>query len=77
MNSTEWEITIYFHDFEESWMRYGLGRGSDIKILTHVFQISHTDFSGTTLMTYKDLLYRENKKIVSAFLLKTHNRILS
>ena len=44
MNSTEWEITLYMHDFDESWMRYGLGRGSDIKILKSRFQISHTDF---------------------------------
>ena len=30
LNSTEWEITIYLHDFDELWMRYGLGRSSDI-----------------------------------------------
>ena len=28
VNSPEWEITLYFHEFDESWMRYALGIGS-------------------------------------------------
>ena len=26
VNSTEWEITIHSHDFEEFWMSYATGR---------------------------------------------------
>ena len=29
MNSTEWEITLHLHDFDESWMRYASGNGSE------------------------------------------------
>ena len=32
MNSTEWEITLHLHDFDEFWMRYAIGRGFDIVI---------------------------------------------
>ena len=63
MNSTEWEITIYLHDFDESWMRYGLGRGSDIKNSELSFSRYHTlIFSGAPLMTYENLLYRVKMK---------------
>ena len=30
VNSTEWEITVDMHEFDESWMRYVVGRVSDI-----------------------------------------------
>ena len=29
VNSPEWEITLLLHEFDESWMRYALGRGSE------------------------------------------------
>ena len=32
VNSPEWEITLLLHEFDESWMRYALGRGSDTGI---------------------------------------------
>ena len=32
MNSTEWNITLHLNAFDESWMRYELGRGSDLII---------------------------------------------
>ena len=28
VNSTEWEMSLEFHDFEQPWMRYALGMGS-------------------------------------------------
>ena len=28
VNSTEWEMTINLHEFDESWMRYAIGRVS-------------------------------------------------
>ena len=31
VNSTEWEITVDMHEFDESWMRYEVGRVLDIK----------------------------------------------
>ena len=31
VNSTEWEITVHLHEFDESWMRYTIGRVSDIE----------------------------------------------
>ena len=44
VNSTEWEITVHLHDFDEFWMRYATGMGSDIVILNsrfwHVMSIS-------------------------------------
>ena len=44
MNSTEWEITVHLNDFDEIWMRYATGMGSDIVILNsrfgHVMSIS-------------------------------------
>ena len=30
VNSTEWEMTIDMHEFDESWMRYVVGRVLDI-----------------------------------------------
>ena len=30
VNLTEWEITLHLNEFDESWMRYQLGRVSDI-----------------------------------------------
>ena len=33
VNSPEWEITLHLHEFDESWMRYALGRGSDTEII--------------------------------------------
>ena len=32
VNSTEWEITLNLHDFDEFWMRNAIGRGFDIVI---------------------------------------------
>ena len=32
MNSTEWEMTLHLHDFDEFWMRYAAGKGLDIVI---------------------------------------------
>ena len=32
MNSTEWEIKLHFHDFDEFWKYYTLGKGSDIAL---------------------------------------------
>ena len=37
MDSPEWEITLYLHEFDESWMRYALGRGSDQIIRKSLF----------------------------------------
>ena len=47
MNSTEWEITVHLHDFDEFWMRYAAGRSSDIVIFNSHFQdvISISEFS--------------------------------
>ena len=28
MNSTEWEISLEFHEFDQTWMRYALGQDS-------------------------------------------------
>ena len=44
LNSTEWEITIHVHEFDESWMRYALGRRSDLIKLNSRFQ--HVEFFG-------------------------------
>ena len=33
VNSQEWEITLHLHEFDESWMRYALGIGSDTEII--------------------------------------------
>ena len=30
VNSTEWEITVHLHEFDESWMHYAIGRVSDM-----------------------------------------------
>ena len=30
VNSTEWDITVDMHEFDESWMRYVVGRVLDI-----------------------------------------------
>ena len=38
MNSTEWEITLHLHDFDEFWMRYTSGKSSDIVFLNSSFQ---------------------------------------
>ena len=38
MNSTEWEITLHLHDYDEFWMHYATGRGSDKVILNSNFQ---------------------------------------
>ena len=37
VNSTEWEITVHLHEFDESWMRYAIGRVPDIVILLSGF----------------------------------------
>ena len=37
VNSTEWEITLHLHEFRQSWMRYALGRGSDMKNLSILY----------------------------------------
>ena len=41
MNSIEWEITLHLHDFDESWKRYEVGKGSDIVILNSRFKIAY------------------------------------
>ena len=33
MNSTEWEITLYLHEFDEFWMRYASGRDSNMNYI--------------------------------------------
>ena len=38
MNSTEWEITIHLHDFDEFWMSYATGRGLNMVIFNSHFQ---------------------------------------
>ena len=38
LNSTEWEITLHLHDFDESWMRYDLGRCSYVFIPNSLFK---------------------------------------
>ena len=38
MNTTEWEITVHLHDFDEFWMRYAKGKGSDTVIFNSHFQ---------------------------------------
>ena len=38
MNSTEWEIALHLQDFDEFWMQYALGKGSDMKIQNSRFQ---------------------------------------
>ena len=37
VNSAEWEITLHLHEFRQSWMRYALGRGSDMKNLSILY----------------------------------------
>ena len=37
LNSTEWEITVHLHDFDEFWQSYASGKGSDIEILKSRF----------------------------------------
>ena len=38
LNLIEWEITLDLNEFDESWMRYALGRVSDTIILNSRFQ---------------------------------------
>ena len=38
VNSTEWEITIHLHDFDEFWMSYATGRGLNMVIFNSHFQ---------------------------------------
>ena len=38
LNSTEWEITVHLYDFDEFWMSYATGKGSDEIILNLHFQ---------------------------------------
>ena len=38
MNSTEWELTLNLNDFDEFWMSYTSGKGSDV---VDIFKISH------------------------------------
>ena len=45
LNSTEWNITLHLHDFDQSWMRYALGKGSDIIILDTHFSGYHIIYS--------------------------------
>ena len=33
VDSPEWEITLLLHEFDESWMRYAIGKGSDTEII--------------------------------------------
>ena len=35
VNSTEWEIKLHFHDFDEFWKYYTLGKGSDIELYVY------------------------------------------
>ena len=44
LNSTEWNITLHLHDFDQSWMRYALGKGSDIIILDTHFSGCHIHY---------------------------------
>ena len=41
VNSPEWEITLHLHEFDESWMRYILGRSSDRIIMISNFLRFH------------------------------------
>ena len=45
MNSPEWEITLYLHEFDESWMRYALGKGSDKSIRKLLFPRFHIQYA--------------------------------
>ena len=47
LNSTEWEVTLHLEDFDESWMRYVLGRGSYTIVLnSRFFEMSNQFFLG-------------------------------
>ena len=49
VNSTEWKITVHLDEFDESWMRYSLGRGSDKIILNTHFPSCHIYFAETSV----------------------------
>ena len=40
MNSTEWEITVHLHDFDEFWMRYGTRSSNRLMVRMEPQQLS-------------------------------------